>query len=409
MYHLKIILRNLRRGGIYSAINVGGLAIGMAAAILILAWVYHEWSYDRFHAKEKQLFIVYNRSAVDGNIRCSDSTPMILGPTLKDEHPEIAGMARMADETYFYTNEDRKFKIQTGITDPDFLTMFDFPLIQGNRETALNDPYAVILTKQAAIRLFGDENAMGQTLMINNQYPMTVSGVMEDLPGNTLFRFEALTSMDFLKVMGRFNENWTDNVLATFVELHPATRLETVNESIRAIAQRHTNDVTQPERFLYPLAKQHLYSKFENGVPVGGRIETLRLFGLIAGLILLIACINFMNLSTARSGKRAKEVGVRKVLGGKRRSLIGQFLGESMGVSLIAGVIALIIVVLTLPVFSMLMGQQIKIGLTDTRFWMAGLGFILFTGLLAGCYPAFYLSSFLPVKVLKGLFRTEQS
>ena len=410
MFQLKIILRNLKRGGLYSAINIGGLAIGMAAAILIFAWIYHEWSYDRFHAKEKQLYVAYNRDVIDGKINCWDWTPIPLGPTLKTDYPEIAGIARMSRSTLLLANDDSKFKLQVGYTDPDFLTMFDFPLLQGNSETAMNDPYSVILTQKAATRLFGNKDPLGQTLLANNQHAMTVTAIMKDIPSNTnaRFQFEALVPVSFQKVQGWNMENWNSNSLTTFVELYPDVRLDLVNESVRGIIRTHSN-VMKSEIFLHPLSMQHLYAKFENGVPTGGLIETLRLFAAIAGLILLIACINFMNLSTARSGKRAKEVGVRKVLGGKRRSLIGLFLGESMIISLIAGAIALALALMVLPLFETLMGRQLTLNLGSVWFWIAGLCFILVTGLLAGSYPAFYLSAFLPVKVLKGLLMKKQA
>jgi ABC-type antimicrobial peptide transport system permease subunit len=410
MFQFKINLRNLQRGGIYSVINIGGLAIGMAAAILILAWIYHEWSYDRFHAKEKNIYVVYNRAAFDGVIHCSSWTPLIMGPTLKTDYPGISAVARMAGAELIYAVEESKFNIQTGCTDADFLTMFDFPLLQGNRETALNDPYSVILTEKAAMRLFGNKDPMGKTLLVNNQYPVTVTGVMKDLPGNTMFQFEALTPFPFRKVYGGYyNENWNANSVQTFAELHPNAQMASVDESIRGIVKTHTNNSVQSEQFLHPLGKQHLYSKFVNGVPVRGELtEKMRIFGVIAGLVLLIACINFINLSTARSAKRAKEVGVRKVMGGKRLSLIGLFLGESMIISFIAGAIALVLALMVLPVFETLMGQRLTLNLTNVRFWIAGLGFVILTGLLAGSYPAFYLSSFRPVKVLKGIFRTKQ-
>ena len=407
-FHLKIMLRNLQRGGIYSAINVGGLAIGMAAAILILAWMYNEWTFDRFHAKEKHLYVAYHRATVDGAIRCGDWTPMILGTTLKDDYPEIAGMARMSTKELLYTHEEAKLKIRTGYTDSDFLTMFDFPLLHGNREIALNDPNSLILTEKAVIRLFAQKDPMGQTVLVNNQYPMTVTGVMKDLPGNTLFQFEALTSMTALKMMGGYDESWGNYTTQTFVELQPNVRLDIVNASIRGIFSTHTSNSAHTELFLYPLVKRRLYSKFENGIPVGGLIETVRLFGVLAGLILLVACINFTNLSTARSQKRAKEVGVRKVMGGKRWSLIRLFLGESMLVAFIAGVIALYLVVLALPGFRTLMGEQIVLNPANVWFWLAVLGFVLFTGLLAGSYPAFFFTSFSPVKVLKGMVRKKQ-
>ena len=409
-YHLKIMLRNLQRGGIYSAINVGGLAIGMAAAILILTWIYHEWSYDRFHAKEKQLYVAYNRGTFDGTLMCWDWTPMLLGPTLKSDYPNIARVARMNDHTFLFTNNEAKFKIPTGVTDPDFLMMFDFQLLHGNKETALNEPHSVILTEKAAIRLFGNDDPMGQTLLINGQYAMMVTGVMKDLPGNTLFQFEALAPMTFLRdVLGWYNDSWSNNCLQTYVELQPNSSLEIVNESIGSITNAHTNNTAQTEVFLYPLNQRHLYSKFENGVPTGGLIDNLRLFGIIAGLILLIACINFTNLSTARSAKRAKEVGIRKVLGSKQWSLIKLFMGESITVSFIAGATALILAILALPVFNTLMGRPLNLDFSNGWFWLAVLVLIMITGFLAGSYPAFLLSSFFPVKVIKGVSRTKQS
>ncbi|MDR2233405.1 MAG: ABC transporter permease [Tannerella sp.] len=405
-YHLKIIIRGLRRGGIYSVINISGLAIGMAAAIVILSWIWHQWSFDRFHSKEKNLYAVYSRSTVSDGIQVGEWTPWPLGPILSTGYPEIAQTARISDETFLYAIKDTRLNIRTGCIDPAFLTMFDFPLLQGNKE--MNDPYSVILTQKAAIRLFGREDPMGQTLMIDNQYPVTVTGVMKDLPGNTQFQFEALAPVAFLKATGKYHlDQWeTDKLLTTYVELYPNARPDVVDKAITGVYNEHTNDMAQTEVFLYPLAKRHLYGKFENGVPEGGLIDTLRLFGVIAGLILLIACINFMNLSTARSEKRAKEVGVRKVMGSKRLSLIGQFLGESMMVAFIAGAGALMLALLILPVFGMVMGQPIKLNMSDSRFWLSVLGFILLTGLLAGSYPAFYLSSFRPVMVLKGLFRS---
>ncbi len=407
---IKTTFRSLKRNGFYSFINIAGLTIGMAATILILAWIHYEWSYDRFHTKEKQLYVVYNRSMFDGTVRCWDWTPKIMAPTLKADYPEMAGVARIMNVPLLYAKEDAKFKIQTSCTDPDFLTMFDFPLLQGNTTTALNDPYSVVLTEKVAIRLFGDEDPMGKTLLINNQRSVTVTGVMKDLPGNTLFQFEALVTIPFIvELLDWTSDSWTANNLQTYVELQPNAQLDLVNESIRNITRAHTNNEEPVEVFLYPLSKRHLYAKFENGVPAGGLIESLRLFGLIAGLILLIACINFMNLSTARSEKRAKEVGVRKVMGGKRLSLIWQFLGESTIIALIAGVAALILAIFALPVFGKLMGQHVTLSLANGWFWLAGLGFVLLTGLLAGSYPAFYLSSFIPVKALKGIFRTGQA
>ncbi len=408
-YHLKIFLRNLRGGGGYSAINVGGLAVGMAAAMIIFVWIRHEWSYDRFHSKEKQLYMSWNRSVFDGSLHCWQWTPAIMAPTLKEDYPEIVATARTTPvRDFLYGVGDKKVNISTSFTDPDFLTMFDFPLLSGNTETALNDPYSVILTETTAVRLFGNENPVGKPVLINNQYPMTITAVMKDLPGNTAFQFEALVPTPFMKVIGWYSEHWTANSFQTYVELQTGSDPEKVNSAIRDIVKEHDHQARN-EIFLYPLSRQHLYSEFENGVPTGGLIDTLRIFGWVAISILLIACINFMNLSTARSEKRAKETGVRKVLGSRRSSLIGQFIGESTLTAFIAGTIALLMVVLILPAFNTLMGTSMTLGADSGWFWVAFSGFVLITGLLAGSYPAFYLSSFLPVKVLKGMFKKEHA
>jgi len=408
LYSLKIILRNLQRGGLYSVINIGGLSIGMAAVILLLALVYNEWSYDRFHKKEKQLYLAYYRAEIDNKVNCDYWTPKPMGPALKAEYPEVAGIARMSKREILCACNEAKFNFMTGFADPDFLTMFDFPLLHGDMETALNAPYSLILTEKAAIRLFGNEDPIGKSILINNQHTVTVAGIMKNLPGNTMFEFDILAPFELTKPLGGYDENWGHHSLQTYVELQPFAKLDQVNESIRDIINTHINNREKLDVFLYPLAKQHLYSKFENGEPKGGLIETLRLFIAIAGLILLIACINFTNLSTARSGKRAKEVGVHKVLGSKRRSLIGAFMGESMIISFIAGGIALFIAILLLPVFQTFMGRQLSLNLNSVWFWISGLGFVLLTGFLAGSYPAFYLSSFNPVKVLKGTFKGKQ-
>ena len=410
-YKLKISLRNLQRGGIYSAINIAGLAIGMAAAILIFVWIYNEWSYDRFHTKEKQLYQVWSRASYNGPIECWTKTSTLLGPSLKESYPEIAEMTRLTDDNSkdLYASGDKRINLLTRYADPGFLTMFSFPLLAGDKKSALNDPYSIILTEKAAKRFFGEEDALGKVILYNMKYPMTVTGVMKDLPPNTSFDFEALTPFTFTEKLNWYAQSWGAHSVMTYVELKPKSKENTVNESIKELIKKQTNGQIQTEPFIYPLSNVHLYSKFENGVPAGGKIESIRLLGLIALLVLLIACINFVNLSTARSEKRAKEVGIRKVMGGKRKSLIRQFLGESMLVALIAGFIAIFLVELTLPPFSTWMGKTLTLDFSNGWFWLCSALFILITGLIAGAYPAFYLSSFLPVKVLKGTYKKEKT
>ncbi len=407
MNFFKVVFRSLKRNGFYSVINISGLAIGMAAAILLLVWVYNEWSYDRFHAKEKQLYQVWSRGEFNGKVECWGENPVVMGPTLKADYPEVEEMTRMDTRSMLYTLGENRLKMKTTCVDPGFLTMFSFPLLQGNMESALKDPYSVILTEQAAQRLFGSEDPMGKVLLCDAQYSMTVTGVMKDLPRNTSFEFDVLLPFTFAESHDwyKHNDSWGAFSVSTYIELQSPSQESGIDQSIQNIIKEHSNNEVPFEAFIYPLSRVHLYSKFENGVPAGGLVDTLQLFGLIALLILLIACINFMNLSTARSAKRAKEVGVRKVMGAKRISLISQFLGESTIVAFLAGLLAIVIATLVLPAYSTLMGKTLSLNLGSVWFWLTGLVFVFFTGLLAGSYPAFHLSSFLPVKVLKGTFK----
>ncbi|MDR0795093.1 MAG: ABC transporter permease [Tannerella sp.] len=406
-YHLKIMVRNLRRGGFYSAINIVGLAIGMAAAVLLLIWVYNQWSYDRFHPKAKQIHQVWSRNEIEGVINCWQATSLMIGPALKDEYPEIVESVRVFPGDYLFGEGDRSMTAKTTYADPSFLTMFNFPLLYGDANTALNDPYSIILTEKTAKWFFGDENPMGKTLMYNMKEPVTVTGVMRDLPDNTRFNFEILGHITFREKVIGYSASWGNMGPQTYVELTPYAQLDRLNASICDIIKRNTDQRMQTEAFLYPLDKSYLYNKFENGVPSAGvTMVIMQMFIGIAVFLLLIACINFVNLSTARSSIRAKEVGVRKALGSKRSGLIGLFISESMMLAFISGIIALVFVIVVLPEFSALLGgfagRTLSVNLFDFRFWLFALVFILLTGLLAGAYPAFVLSAFNPVKVLKG-------
>ncbi|MDR2234241.1 MAG: ABC transporter permease [Tannerella sp.] len=403
-YNLNIIFRNLRRGGFYSVINIGGLAIGMAAAILILTWIHHEWSYDRFHAKEKQLYRVWYRVKWE-TLEARPNTSFSVAPILRDDYPDIVSVTRAPSQNTLFTVDNFSFRVPTAFVDSVFLDMFSFPLLLGNAATALNDPLSVILTEKTAKRLFGSDDPMGKSVLINNKDLMNVTGILKDIPKNTVFEFEALIPIAFAESHNMYNA-WIGNaIIPTFAEIHPQANKDSVNKAISGIIRERSENEVDGEIFLFPLSESHLYSKSENGILTGGLIDTLRIFGLVAFSILLIACINFMNLSTARSEKRAKEVGVRKVMGGNRLSLIRLFFSESILLAFIAGLISVVIVLIALPAYNSLLGKQLSLDLTDYRVWLAGLAFVLFTGLLAGSYPAFYLSSFMPVKVLKGVFR----
>lgn len=379
----------------------------MASAALILLWVANEMSFDMFHSKRDRLYIAANQSVFNGELQTWFTTAKPLGPALNAEFPDIAHTSRYS--TYngvLLTVGDKKLTANGAFVDSAFLEMFDFPLLIGDKHIALNRPSDIVITQSLAKRLFGNEEAVGKTLQLDTLDVATVSGVLKDLPGNTRFKdIEYLLPWSYMEKIGFSDDYWGNNSVQTYVELVRNASRHAVGEKIRDIVIRHSDGQQDNEVLLHALPDWWLRSKYENGHIAGGRIEMVRLFGVIAGFILLIACINFMNLSTARSEKRAKEVGIRKVAGAYRRSLIGQFISESILLAFIAGLIALVIVLATLPAFGGLVERDISIGFDSPYFWLSGAAFVLLTGLLAGSYPAFFLSAFNPVNVLKGTFR----
>jgi ABC-type antimicrobial peptide transport system permease subunit len=405
--YFKVAARNLLRSKGFSILNISGLAIGMASAILILLWIQNELSYDRFHANGNRLYEIFGNNVVGGEIRTGTATPEIMAPGLKNDVPEIEQTSRISwGENYLLSVGDKSLKANGNVVDPAFLTMFNFPLINGNKETALDDPYSIVITEKLAKRIFGNEEAMGKVIKIETDLNFKVTGILKNLPNNTQFNFEYLMSYEFKTMKGYIDSDWTDVSIRTYALLKPNTSFTSANAKIKDVITTHSGGrAAKTDLFLYPLKKLRLFSNFKNGAVVGGRIERVKIFGLIAVFILLIACINFMNLSTARSEKRAREVGIRKVAGALKKSLIGQFLAESIFMALIAGVLAVIIVQLCLPSFNQLVEKQLFIDYGDIYFWLADIGVILFTGILAGSYPAFFLSSFKPIFVLKGAFK----
>ncbi|OOQ61839.1 ABC transporter permease [Mucilaginibacter pedocola] len=403
--YLKVTWRNLLKNKGFTAINIAGLAVGMASAALILFWVQNEVSYDQFHEKKDRLYQMYNRSVFDGKLWCWGTTPKVMRSSLKQDYPQVEQVARTTNANFLFTIGDKHLTLAGNHTDPDFLTMFSFPLVKGNAKTALNDMKNIVLTEKTAKKLFGDQDPMGKTIKIDSTDYFTVTAVMKDLPNNTRFDFEYLMPWSYLEKTDNYvDKNWGNNSVQTWALLKPGVTEAAVNRQVKNITRSHS-DIKDIDVFMHPATKWHLYSKFENGKIVGGKIEAVRLFSIIAGFILLIACINFMNLSTARSEKRAKEVGIRKVVGASKTSLISQFLGESIMISLIAGVLALVIVQVSLPGFNNLTDKKLFIPWESTTFWLLCLSFIIFTGVLSGSYPALYLSAFRPVKVLKGTFK----
>ncbi|MBV4359505.1 ABC transporter permease [Pinibacter aurantiacus] len=402
----KVAFRNLLKRKGFTIINISGLAIGMASAILILLWVQNEVSRDRFHEKGDRIYRAYNKSIFDNKLQCWSTTPKILAPTIQKDYPEVEEVTRVHwGANLLFSLGDKRLNVRGTMVDSGFLHMFSLPLVKGNPDKALSNTYSIIVTEKLAKKLFSDEDPMNKVVKIDNRDNFTVTAVMKDLPNNTMFDFEYLLPWSYMKARDWDDDNWDNNSTMTFVMLKQNASITAFNNKIKNITYDHLKGREKIEVFMYPLEDQYLYNRFENGKPAGGRITTIRVFTTIAMLILLIACINFMNLSTARSEKRAKEVGIRKVVGAMKSSLITQFLGESVLIALIAAVIAIVLVQLALPSYNLLVKKNLRLEFGNPYFWLAGLGFVLFTGLIAGSYPAFFLSSFRPVAVLKGTFR----
>ena len=401
---IKIAFRNLLRNKSFSAINIAGLTVGMASALLILLWIQNEVSFDKFHKNKDYLYEAWNRGTYNNKLQCWNSTPKILAPTLKQEFPEIEDVARTNNQWFVTTVGLKQISCNGLFADPSFLKMFSFPVLQGNAETALSSVSNVVITQKMAIKMFGTEDAIGKIIKIDKTN-LTVAGILKDLPNNTRFTFEFIMPWAYMTKLGWDDTYWGNNSVNTFVQLKPNTTIALVDNKIKNITKIHSKGEEQQEVFLHPISKWRLYSNFENGKVVGGRIAIVVTFSIIALFILLIACINFMNLSTARSEKRAKEVGIRKVVGAGKKSLIAQFLGESVIMALISGILSLLLVQLCLPWFNTLAAKEIFIPYNNIYFWVASLLFIVGTGALAGSYPALFLSSFKPVIVLKGSFK----
>ena len=404
--YLKIAWRNLLRNKSFSFLNIVGLSIGLAVTGLILIWINFEVGVDQFHEKKDRIYEVYNKYPVDGEIWTWNSTPKIMGPTIKKDYPEVESVSR-----YFYDNEflfskgEKRIKSTGTVVDSDFLNIFSFPLLEGNKETVLEDVNTIVITEAFSKKLFGDEPAVGQTVKVNNEDSFTVTGVLKDLPNNTGFNFEFLMPWSYIHQKGWDDKNWGNNSIGTYVLLKEDTNYKAFSDKIAPLRERYDKDSPEMVTFLYPWSRYWLYSEFENGEEIGGRIDVIRMFGVIAMIILIIACINFMNLSTARSEKRAKEVGIRKVVGARKTALVNQFLGESILISALAAFIALGIVALALPSFGTLVRRPLALDFGHTGFWLSTLGVIIITGVLAGSYPALYLSGFKPSSVLKGTFK----
>jgi putative ABC transport system permease protein len=399
--YFKTAVRNLFKNGLFSFISISGLALGMAGAGLLLLNIRYELSVDQFHEKKDRVFKVYSKTLTGGRMGVGDVSSAPLGPALQKEFPQIEQMTRVAPTGKMFEYNDKKIQVDGYYTDAAFLDMFSFPLITGSKRTALKDLHGIVITESLAKKIFGSEDPVNKVIRLDNAQSFTVTGVLKEIPLNSTFHFE------YLLPWADNNTNWNFNFANTYVELKDPGNVKAVNKQIAGIISEHSRNEEKTQVFLHAVNKMNLQHSFDaNGNP-----ETksdLIFLGVLAIVMLLIGCINFMNLTTARSEKRAKEVGVRKVMGAARKSLIVQFIAESTLLAVLSGGIAMLIVQLVWPAYSAMAKVPVNIPWQSPVFWLSAGTFIFLTGLLAGSYPAFYLSSFKPVKVLKGIFNNKK-
>jgi putative ABC transport system permease protein len=400
--YLLIALRLIKKNKLYSFINIFGLAIGLAACILILLWVNDELSFDRFHTKADQIYKVVCSDLLSDE-KYAVTTPA-LGPAMEQEYPEILRATRYFEMDNLVVKAGDIKSLEDGIAfvDPSFLEMFSFPMIKGNPQTALSDPFSIVLTESQAQKYFGLEDPVGKTLTVAGNYDLLVNGLMKDPPLNSHLRFDFLVPVEFMREFGWNLEQWDRFFIETFVELHPESDMIR-KDRLSQFLQSKIEDSENLQAELFPLKDIHLHS---SGISVMGRtgdIKNIYLFSLISLFVLLIACINFMNLSTTQSGKRIKEIGMRKVVGARPKDIIKQFYGESVLMTLVALLLAFILVELSLPIFNRLSGKEMTLNFAENYgFYLVVAGIVLATGLISGSYPALLLSSFKPVEMFKG-------
>ena len=412
--YVKTAWRNLLKGKAYSAINIGGLAVGMAVAILIGLWIYDELSFNKYHKNYERIAQVMQHANFNGKIETQIANPAVMGPELRAKF-----------------GSDFKYVVQSSWTGSNLLSigtkhvsatgnffdtaapeMLTLKMLKGTR-AGLKDPYSILLSASTATALFGNDEPINKVIKLNRTTDVKVTGVYEDLPDNTSFRdIKVMMPWELWLIQNpwakEIQEQWGSNFTQTFVQIADNADMNKVSAKIK---NTKLNNVSKEEAkyqwavFLQPMKKWNLYNEFRNGINTGGSIQYVWLFGIIGIFVLILACINFMNLATARSEKRAKEVGIRKTVGSMRSQIIKQFFAEAYLVVLLAYILSVVLVALLLPLFNDVAGKKIQLPFENPFFWIAGLAFVAVTGLLSGSYPALYLSSFQPIKVLKGTFR----
>jgi putative ABC transport system permease protein len=411
--YFKIAWRNLRTNKTSSFINISGLAVGMAVAMLIGLWIWDELSFNKNFANYHNIAQVMQNVTINGEVVSGITMPHPLGDELRRSYGSDFKNITMSswNEDHIVSYGEKKLTKSGSFMEPEALDIFSVKMLKGTK-SALNDPASIIVSSSLAKTYFGQEDPVGKAMQLDNNFNVKVTGVYEDFPYNSSFVDVGFISpWQLFAQMRNFKKEtdpWRCNCFLSYVQVADNVDMKKISERIKdaKLSKINKNELSgKPQLFLFPMSKWNLYSEFKNGVIVGGRIQYVWLFGIIGVFVLLLACINFMNLSTARSEKRAKEVGIRKSIGSLRIQLIVQFFSESLLVVAFAFVLSLLIIQLTLPVFNNVADKKMSVPWNNPLFWLMGLGFSFIAGFIAGSYPALYLSSFNPVKVLKGTFK----
>ncbi len=400
--YVKIAVRSLLKHRLYSGINIFGLALGMACALLIGLWVRDELSYDRFLPNAKNIYLVRFNSEYKGEVFTNFVTPGPLQEAIAKDVPEADAVTKTDwGRDYLVKVGDKTAKEFGHFATSAFFDVFDLPTLQGNPKAALAQTNQIVVSRKLAEKFFPNGQALGKTLQLDNDKFYVVGAVVDNLPTASTIQFDWIVNW---KVQEQdWQKKWGNNSFLTYARLNPNTTQARAEASMKPIYKRYANKGNDENIvILQPLTDLHLYSEYKNGKPVGGRIEYVRIFSVVALFILLVACINFMNLATARSAIRAKEVGVRKVVGALRSSLIGQFMSESILTSVLAAVLSLLLVRLALPTFNTLFDKRLTLGFSEPILWQIIAGLVLVTGFVSGSYPALFLSGLQPIRILKG-------
>src|SRR5215831_7092416 len=401
---LKSAFRNLWKNKSYSFLNIAGLAIGITCSGLIFLWAEDELSFNHNNTRRDQLYQVLENQAYDGKTYTFPSTPGMLGPALKEELPGVSNAFRATWQQYTLFSLGDKTIFENGFyADSSIFDMMTLPFVQGRKEKVFEQLHSVVISEKMAKKFFGDAtSAMGKSLKVDNQNEYVVSGVLKDLPTSSTFQFDWLAPFKVYLDQNSWLLQWGNNGIQTFVELDKNAEPSALNKKLNGfIKAKDTSAIAKP--FLLSMNDWRLRSEFKEGKNVGGRIKYVQIFSSVAWIILIIACINFMNLATARSEKRAREVGVRKVLGAGKKILIAQFIGEAILMSFLSVILGIGIMYLLMPLFNTLTEKQLTVGISNPVHIVSLLILAIICGLVAGSYPALYLSSFNPIKVFKGL------